>query len=99
DVDAVGQVADVVVEPREFHLEVLGAEADRPEDAEPAGPAHGGDDVAAVAEGEDRELDSELVAELGAHGRSPPGMRRSAARMPWRGPRPPPRHAPDRSRS
>ncbi len=57
DVDAVGVVADVLVDPVELDLELLGREADRAEHAEAAGLAHGDDDVAAVGEGEDRELD------------------------------------------
>ena len=69
DVDAVGQVADVLVDPVELDLELLGAEAHRAEHAEPAGLAHRDDDVTAVGEGEDRELDAELVADRGAHGR------------------------------
>ena len=44
-----------------------GREADRAEHAEPAGLAHGDDDVAAVGEREDRELDAELVADGGVH--------------------------------
>ena len=67
DVDAVGAVADVLVDPVELDLELLGAEADRAEHAEAAGLAHRDDDVAAVGEGEDRELDAELVADRGAH--------------------------------
>ena len=67
DVDAVGVVADVLVDPVELDLELLGREADRAEHAEAAGLADGDDDVAAVREGEDRELDAELVAEGGVH--------------------------------
>ena len=67
DVDAVGLVADVLVDPVELDLELLGREADGAEHAEAAGLADGGDDVAAVGEGEDRELDAELVAEGGVH--------------------------------
>ena len=63
DVDAVGVVADVLVDPVELDLELLGAEPDGAEHAEAAGLADGDDDVAAVGEGEDRELDAELVAE------------------------------------
>ena len=73
DVDAVGLVADVVVDPLELDLELLGAEADGAEHAEAAGLADGDDDVAAVGEGEDRELDAESLAKLGLHGR-PPGV-------------------------
>jgi hypothetical protein len=80
DVDAVGPVAHVLVEPRQLDLEVLGAEPDRPENAQAAGPRHGGDDVTAVAEGEDRELDAQLVADLGAHPAVPCSCRRRRLR-------------------
>ena len=69
DVDAVGLVG-VLVDPVELDGELLGGEADGAEHAEAAGVGHGGDDVAAVGEGEDRELDAELVADLGAHART-----------------------------
>ena len=59
DVDAVRLAVDVLVDPVELDLELLGRERERAEHAEPAGLAHRGDDVAAVAEGEDRELDPE----------------------------------------
>ena len=62
DVDAVGLVADVLVDPVELDLELLGGEADGAEHAEAAGLADRDDDVAAVGEGEDRELDAEFVA-------------------------------------
>ncbi len=59
----------------QLDLELLGGEADRAEHAEPAGLADGDDHVAAVGEGEDRELDVEFVADGGVHacsvGRSP----------------------------
>jgi len=52
----------------ELDLERLGRrEGERAEDAEAAGLAHRRHDVATVAEGEDRELDAEGVAEAGAH--------------------------------
>ena len=70
-VDAVGLAADVLVDPAELHLELLrGGECERAEDAEAARAADGRHHVAAVAEGEDRELDAEGVAEAGAHGGS-----------------------------
>ena len=68
DVDAVGLVADVLVDPLELDLELLGREADGAEHAEATGLGHRGDDVAAVREGEDRELDAETFTELGVHG-------------------------------
>ena len=68
DVDAVGTVAHVLVEPGQLDLELLGAEADRAQDAEAAGVADGGGDVTAVREGEDRELDTEAFAQFVVHG-------------------------------
>ena len=68
DVDAVGVVADVLVEPLQLDLELLGREADGAEHADAAGVGDGGHHVAAVGEGEDRELDPEAVADLGVHG-------------------------------
>ena len=68
DVDAVGMVADVLVDPVELDGQLLGAEAHRAEHAEPARPADSGDDVAAMGESEDRELDSELITDRCVHG-------------------------------
>ena len=51
----------------QLDLELLGREADGAEHAEAAGAADRGDDVAAVGEGEDRELDAETVTEGGMH--------------------------------
>src|SRR5690348_7476462 len=61
DVDAVGLAVDMVVDPVELDFERLGREARATEYAEAAGPADGRDDVAAVAEGEQREVDSDQV--------------------------------------
>ena len=55
----------------QLDLELLGREADGAEHAEAAGLADGGDDVAAVGEGEDRELDAQLAGEVGLHEVSP----------------------------
>ena len=66
-VDAVRHPVDVLVDPVQLDLELLGTEADRAEHAEPARLAHGRDDVATVGESEDRVLDPEHVTELGAH--------------------------------
>lgn len=48
-------------------LELLGGESDRAEHAESAGLADRDDHVAAVGEGEDRQIDAELVTEGGMH--------------------------------
>ena len=71
DVDAVRLAVDVLVDPGQLDLELLGREGERAEDAEAAGLRDGGDDVAAVGEGEDGEFDAELVAEFGFHAGSP----------------------------
>ena len=67
EVDAVGLAVDVLVDPLQLDLELLGREVQGAEDAHPAGPADRGDDVAAVAEGEDREFQAEVAGELCAH--------------------------------
>ena len=67
DVDAIRVVADVLIDPVEFDLELFRREADGAQHAETAGLAHRDDDVAAVREGEDRELDAEFVAEDRVH--------------------------------
>jgi hypothetical protein len=64
DVDAIRLIADVVVDPFELDLELLGGEADGAEHAEAARLADGDHHVAAVREGEDRELDAETLAKL-----------------------------------
>ena len=68
DVDAVGLVADVRVDPVELLAQLLRREAHGAEHAEAAGLADGDDHVAAVGEGEDREVDAETVTERSAHG-------------------------------
>ena len=67
DVDPVRVVADVLVDPLQLDLELLGREADRPQHAETAGLAHRDDDIAAVREREDRKLDAEFVADGSVH--------------------------------
>ena len=74
DVDAVGMVADVLVDPLQLDLELLRRVADRPEHAEPAGLANGDDHVTAVGERKDRELDIEFVADGGVHACSLVGL-------------------------
>jgi hypothetical protein len=66
-VHAVGAVADLVLDPGQVHLEGLVTVADGAEDAEAAGLRDGGDDVAAVAEREDRELDPEHLRDRCLH--------------------------------
>ena len=73
DVDAIGMVADVLVDPLQLDLELIRRVSDRAQHAEPACLAHGDDDVPAVGERKDRELDVELVADGGVHGCSSVG--------------------------
>ncbi len=68
EVDAVGLAADVLVDPVELDLELLWRERDGAQHAEAPDLRHRGDDVAAVGEGEDGELDAELVADRRTHG-------------------------------
>ena len=63
-----GLSPDVLVDPAQLDLELLGREADRAEHAEAARLRHRDHHVAAVGEREDRELDVEPVAEVGVHG-------------------------------
>ena len=64
EVDAVRAAVDVLVDPRSSSISSSsGVKYERAEHAHPARLAHRGDDVAAVAEGEDRELDAEPVAD------------------------------------
>ncbi len=70
-VDAVRPVADLRLDPGEVDLQLLGRVGDRAEHTEAAGLRHRGDHVAAVAEGEDRELDVEHFGGGGLHGRLP----------------------------
>jgi len=67
DVHAVRVVADVVIDPLELDLQLLGREADSPQHAETTGLAHRDDDIAAVREREDRELDAEFVTDGSVH--------------------------------
>ena len=67
DVDAVGLAVDVLVDPVELDLELLGREGQRAQHAEAPGAAHGRDDVAAVREREDRKLDIELFGDRCTH--------------------------------
>src|SRR5215472_13063825 len=67
DVDAIGPASHVVINPAKLNLELLGAEGQRAEHAHPAGTRDRRHHVAAVAEREQRHVDAEYVAELGAH--------------------------------
>ena len=67
-VDAVRSGRRPLVDPREVDVEPAGAVGDGTEDTEPAGVRHRGDDVAAVAEGDDRVLDAEQLGHPCPHG-------------------------------
>ena len=69
DVDAVRLAVDVLVDPVQLDLELLGAVGERAQHSVAARLAHGRDDVATVREGEDRELDVETLADRGPHPR------------------------------
>jgi hypothetical protein len=66
-VQAVGLAVDVIVDPLQLLLDGLGRMCRGAEHAEPSGPAHGGDDVAAMAEGEQRKLDAQHLADRRLH--------------------------------
>ena len=69
DVDAVGTVADALVDPVQFDFQLLGGEPDGAEHPETAGFADRDDHVATVGEREDGELDAQFVAEGSVHDR------------------------------
>ena len=71
DVDAVGLLPDVLVDPRQLDLELFGVEPDGAEHPDPARVGDRCDHVSAVGEGEDREFDAELATDLGVHGAGP----------------------------
>ncbi len=66
-VDAVRPAAHLLVDPGELGVELLGCVRDRAEHAEAARVGDRGHHVAAVAEGEQRELDAETFADSGPH--------------------------------
>ena len=93
EVDAVGLAVDVLVDPGQLDLELVGGEVQRAEHAHAAGPGDRGDDVAAVTEREDRELEAHFPGESCAHARivrSPPSKAATRSRFglrfdSWRG--------------
>jgi hypothetical protein len=66
-VDAVGAAVDVLVDPLELQLELLGREGQRAEHPHATRVGHRGHDVATVAEGEDRVLDPEHLGQAVPH--------------------------------
>ena len=83
DVDAVGVITDVVVDPVQLGGELLGAEAHGSQHPEPPGLADGGHDVPAVGEGEDGELDIQTVTDLGVHGADDTSGRSALEHVLW----------------
>ena len=63
EVDPVGLPADMVIDPRQFLVELLRSERGRAEHSESARIGHCADDVAAVTEGEKGEIGTELVTD------------------------------------
>ena len=74
DVHAVGLAVDMLVDPAQLLLELLRRECHTAENPESTRIAHRGDHIAAMAEGEQREVDTVLVTNLRFH---PPSMRRA----------------------
>ena len=66
-IDAVCAAADVGVDPAQLGFKLLGREGRRAEHAEAARLGHLDDDVAAMREGEDGDVASEPLANLGLH--------------------------------
>ena len=64
-------IADALIDPLEFDLELLRGEPHGAEHTETAGFTDGDHDVAAVGEREDGKLDTELIAEGSVHDRAP----------------------------
>ena len=62
-VDTVGLAADMVVDPLQLLLDRLGREPGSAEHPETTGLADGRDHVAAMAEGDQRKLDAQHVAD------------------------------------
>src|SRR5215217_8820561 len=67
EVDAVGLPADMVVDPRQLLVELLGRKRRRAQHAEPARVGHRRHDVAAMAKREEREIDTELLTDGWLH--------------------------------
>ena len=67
EVDTVGTTVDVLVDPVQFDLELLGAEGQRTEHTEPTGIGDRCHDIATVGEGEDGELNPQTLRDRCAH--------------------------------
>ena len=83
-VETVRLSADLVVDPRQFLVELFRSERRSAEYAESAGVGHRGDHIAAMAEREERKIDAELFTDRGLH----PFSITTALRLPTRTCRP-----------
>src|SRR6266567_2052822 len=70
-VDAVGLAVDVLVDPVQLELQLLGTERQRTQDAHATCPADRGGDITTVREGEDRKLDAEHLTQPVLHSFTP----------------------------
>ena len=67
EVDAVRLAVNVLFDPFQLDLELVGREVQRAQHAHASRPGHRGDDIAAMAEGEDGDVEAEVAGELRAH--------------------------------
>src|SRR5438270_12544061 len=67
NVDAVRTAVDLTVDPRQRRVELVGRIGGRAEHAEPAGVGHRGNDIPAVAERDDRELNPKHLCDTRLH--------------------------------
>lgn len=68
EIDAERPTSDLVLDPGEIDLELLGRMGHGAEHTHPARFGHRGDDIATVREGEDRNVDAEHLGNGGLHG-------------------------------
>jgi hypothetical protein len=66
-VDPVWLAVDMLVDPLQLELQLLGAVGHRAQHPEATGSADGSHHVAAVAKGKDGEFDPQLFADFGLH--------------------------------
>src|SRR5205085_9985164 len=67
EVEPVGPAVGLLLDPREVDLQLVGGMAHRTQAAEPTGVGDGRHHVPAMAEGQDRELHAQHVADSGLH--------------------------------
>ena len=68
EVQPVAGASDITVQPVELGLQLARSEPGRAEDTQPSGVRHRGDEVATVAEGEDRVFESDRSRDVRLHG-------------------------------